>query len=331
MAQQPPHIAIPLTIDASVAPATGALTHLAGETMGTTWSARFYAGDADPLEIAEAIVTALDTVIAQMSLWQAASDICRFNSSAPGEWQRLPPDFAKVIAAGLEIAAQSDGAFDPALGACTDLWGFGPNGPPQHWPSPAAVTRSKANSGWRHLEWNAGDHMLRRRIALALDLNGIAKGYAVDLVMETVQSFGVTHALIEIGGELKGRGVKADGTPWWVDVDHSHDVAPLRIALHGLAIATSGCERHHKFDGLMVAHTIDPASGSGLDNTVLAISVIHPSCMHADGYATALMVMGVDRALAFATRHSLPALISERRRDGSVALRLSPALSAMLA
>ncbi len=234
------------------------------------------------------------------------------------------------MSASLELAAQTDGAFDPAIGACTDLWGFGPAGRPAEQPTLASVTNRLSTSGWRHIAWDPARQILCRHEDVKLDLNGIAKGYAVDAIMRALNSLGVAHALVEIGGELKGCGVKADGTPWWVDIDHNSSVSPLRIALHGLAVATSGCERHHRFGELTVAHTIDPETGQSVHNTMLAVSVLHESCMWADGYATALMVMGVDRALTFATRNHLAVLISERLDDGGIRLRFSPALRAML-
>jgi thiamine biosynthesis lipoprotein len=185
-------------------------------------------------------------------------------------------------------------------------------------------------SGWQQIERDHVGSRFSRTSSARLDLSGIAKGYAVDLVARALRDAGSAAALVEIGGELSGYGVKPDGTPWWVAVDGDAGAeAPIMAALHGLAIATSGCERCFTHAGKSYSHTIDPRTGWPIDNGMISATVLHESCMQADAYATALMVLGADAAIAFAETYGLAALV-RHRTSGSLVERVSTQLQAML-
>lgn len=290
--------------------------------MGTSWSANFV----DPPEgVVQGIETVLATIIAQMSHWDPASQLSRFNTAQVGGWHRIDPDFAHVMQAALDIATRSGGAFDPAMGAPVDLWGFGPPGPRDDLPSPGEIAIARAASRHDALDFDPLLLRLRRTRPARLDLSGIAKGYAVDAVAARLRALGCTDFLIEIGGELAGAGIQPDGQPWWVDVEIPPGVTlgPLRVALHGLAIATSGDYRRHAAHG---SHTIDPRTGRPLANNVASVTVLHASCMHADAWASALTVLGPEEGLALAASEGLAAHMVVRGGGE----RLSPALTAML-
>jgi thiamine biosynthesis lipoprotein len=335
LANSPARVAIPLTLSVSpIRQTRGEIHRLAGTTMGTTWSVRFVGTEAE--SVRTPVEAALHRVIAQMSPWEPASDLSRFNTSAASGWQTLPAEFTSVIGCALRIATETDGAYDPTMGALVDLWGFGPVPRPAHRPAQEAIERARLASGWRQLEFDPAGGRLRRLNSVRLDLNGIAKGFAVDLVASTLHAAGIAHALVEIGGELSGTGVKPDGTPWWVTIDRPaagrlSKAMPL-IALHQLAIATSGSERSFAIGGKRFSHTIDPRTGIPVDNGMLTATVLHPSCMEADAYATTLMVMGPEAGMAFARQHKLAALCLFRsdHGDSEIAERISPELEAML-
>lgn len=306
--------------------------------MGTTWSVKFVGSEASAQTMRRAIPAVLDRVIAQMSPWEPRSDLSRFNQLRCGEWQALPAEFRTVMQHAIRIAAETEGAYDPAMGALVDLWGFGPRDRSATPPSPSDTAYTLERCGWRQVELSADGHQLRRHTEVQIDLNGIAKGYAVDLVMSALREYGIHHALVEIGGELSGRGVKPDGTPWWVAIDRSAtDLAPqaapsLLVALHDLAIATSGCERSFEYQGQIYSHTIDPRTGRPISNGMVMATVLHPSCMQADAYATALMVMGPEASMRFATQQELAAVILYHadKDSSSIEERLTPTLQAML-
>lgn len=255
--------------------------------MGTTWRALYAARHAPPSEVRAAIEARLDELVAALSHWEPASALCRFNRTV-GEWVTLPRDLARVVDAGLHLARVSGGAFDPAIGALVDLWGFGPPGP-MPVPSEAAIEAGRAISGWQRLDWDREGRRLRQPGGLQLDLSGIAKGYAADELADLLGGFGIRHCLVEVGGELVGRGIRPDGEPWWVDLEPPPGprLPLLRIALHQMGVATSG-------DYVRGAHSIDPRTGRAPDNGVVSVSVVAVSAMAADALATAIAIAWPD-------------------------------------
>jgi len=304
--------------------------------MGTSWSVRFVAPEAraDAGRALEAAIRGLlDRIVAQMSQWEPDSDISRFNRSAPGSWHSLPPDFLQVLRAALDVAKRSGGAFDPAMGALAALWGFGPAGPVDAPPAPGRIDAARAPGGRGSIELDPLLLRARRIADVALDFSGIAKGHAVDAVAEHLRGAGIADFLVEIGGELRGAGIKPDGQPWWVDVEPvpGSGLPPLRVALHELAIATSGdYRRGFAHGGRRYGHTLDPRTGWPVANGVASVSVLHPRAMYADAWATALTVLGPEQGLALARREGLPARMVVRAADGRFAEHISPELEAML-
>nr|WP_282571925.1 FAD:protein FMN transferase [Roseomonas acroporae] len=319
--------------------------------MGTGWSVRLVSPPgARPASLQAGIQARLDRVVRQMSGWEADSDLSRFNRAPPGTRQRLPPEFAAVLRAGLDIAEATGGAFDPTMAPLVDLWGFGPRPAAGEEPPDAASVRAAlARVGWARLRLD-GDTLLQPGGA-ALDLSGIAKGYGVDSVAEFLAGEGIAAFLVEVGGELRGAGVKPDGNPWWVALEDPPAEArgempreipgeaageapapaagPFLVALHGLAVATSGNYRRFLVHGgQRLGHTLDPRTGWPVEaggGAPDAVTVLHASCMRADALATALAVLGHEAGLAHAARHGIAALF----RAG-ISARMSPAFRAML-
>jgi thiamine biosynthesis lipoprotein len=317
-------IALPAVIDAAALAGidrAAPVRELVGETMGTRWRVLFASRDVDAAALHRAIVARLADLVAQMSHWAANSRLCGFNRAPGGSWTMLPPDFTTVMHSALAIAAATDGAFDPAIGALVDLWGHGPPGPMPR-PDDAAIGQAQARSGWRRLAFDPATARLRQPGGVALDLSGIAKGHAVDAIVALLAEQGVAHMLVEVGGELAGRGARPDGEPWWVDLETPPGLklAPLRIALHGIAVATSGSY-------LRGDHNLDPRTGRPAGHGVVSASVIAGDAMTADGWASALTVLGPTRGIALADEHRLAARIVTA--DGRETL--STALIAMLA
>jgi thiamine biosynthesis lipoprotein len=271
-----------------------------------------------------AIEAVLARIIAQMSNWEAESDISRFNAAPVGQWMALPADMLTVLRAGLDMARLSGGAFDPAVGRMVEQWGFGPGG----------VTGISAQpnhaSPWTAIELD-GDRA-RRTADVSLDFSGIAKGFAVDAMAAALHGLGARHFLVEIGGELRGQGVKPDLQPWWVDVEAPPGLPlpVLRVALCGLSVATSGDYRRFREEGgARLSHSIDPATGAPIANQVASVTVLHESAMLADAWATAITILGPERGMTLATRHGISARLIQRREAGGQEY-MTPALAAML-
>lgn len=335
-----PRVLVPLALRGEP-PAWGQVVHaLQGRSMGTTWSVRFAGPGSLRLDAIEAVITAaLDDVIAQMSHWEPGSALSRFNAAPAGHVQALPAGFATVMDAALRVAAASDGAYDPAAGELVALWGFGPAGlRPRHdepgFTLPGDADIAAARRDWRGLAWDAATRRLTQPGGVRLDLSAIAKGHAVDRVADVLTDCGLPDHLVDIGGELRGAGLKPDGQPWWVDLEPPAPdcgLAPTRLALHGLAVATSGDYRKHftGTDGRRLPHTLDPRSGRPIAHGMASVSVVHDSAMWADAWSTALTVLGPEAGLALATEQGLAAQLVWRDGDGRFAEAWTPALQAL--
>ncbi|MGE0803032.1 MAG: FAD:protein FMN transferase [Lautropia sp.] len=336
-------------------PARPRLFRLDGETMGTVWRVALVASADRPIApLRAAIETELARVVAQMSSWEPDSDLCRFNRAPAGSRVALPAALFQVLLIAEQIAAASDGACDATAGELVDLWGFGPGSrfrdPTFRPPDEAQVAAARARTGWQRLALDAGDGTALQPGGVRLDLSGIAKGFAVDQVARRLARDGIGSCLVEIGGELRGSGVKPDGEPWWVALDspgdalhqvevpqsagpHAagpHVAEPPLVALYDIAIATSGDYlRRFEHDGRRYAHTIDPRTGWPVANDIAAVTVIDRDCVRADALATVLMVLGAEDGLAWAERQSLAARFV-LRHGCDFAERVSPAWTAML-
>lgn len=301
---------------------------LSGETMGTSWRASVIVPDGVRLRAVQAgVEAALDAVVAEMSQWEPGSDISRFNRAEAGAWRVLPPAFFAVLEHGVALAEASGGAYDPTHGRLTDLWGFGPQ-PAAAPPDDEAIGAGLDASGWQRLAIDRERRAVRQPGGLALDLSSIAKGYGVDMAAAALRAAGVGNFLIEVGGELFGKGVKADGTPWWVEIEQPPGAAlrPTMVALYGLAIATSGDYRRFNDFG---SHTIDPRTGRPVVNGLASVTVLSASAMEADALATALTVLGAEDGRAFAKARGVAAMFVEQ--DGEAFREtMTPAMGAML-
>ena len=293
---------------------------LNGPTMGTRWSVLFFARPGVALApIQTALQQAVDEVDAQMSLWKPDSDLMRLNRAPPGTWVDLPAPLAGVLALGLAVGRASDGAFDVGLGDAVQAWGFGPQA------ADAAAIRTALTRPRQpaHALLELSGLKACKHGALHLDLNGIAKGYGVDVVSRWLRRNGIDAALVEVGGELHGYGLKPDGQPWRVLVesapeeDAGADYPPRVLALDDLAVATSGDRWHHfERDGVSYSHTLDPRSHAPVSRAAAAVTVIARDAMHADAWATALTVMGAEQGLAFAKTQDLAARFITRTGNG---------------
>ncbi|WP_370682327.1 FAD:protein FMN transferase [Comamonas sp. GB3 AK4-5] len=292
---------------------------LAGGTMGTTWSLRLSNPDFLPLEPVQAeLQQVLDTVIAQMSNWEADSLISRYNAAPAGSVHALPAQFVQVLDAAMLWAQRSGGAMDPSMGGLVALWGFGPRAQPLQphsgaVPSQAQIDALHAQSGHQRLPWAAGGTQLLQPGGVELDFCGIAKGFAVDAVVELLQAHGWRGGLFEIGGELRCWGQRPDGSPWRVQLASGPEAvqSPSVVSVQEGAFATSGdCWHQFAHGGRQYSHTLDPRTGWPVAHGLASVTVYHAACMHADALATVLTVLGPDEGMAFARQHGIAAVFT---------------------
>jgi thiamine biosynthesis lipoprotein len=291
---------------------------LNGPTMGTRWSALFFAGpDVDKEAVRGALQDAVDEVDAQMSTWKPESDLMRLNAAPVGEWLAAPERLRRVLRLGLEIGRASGGAFDIGMGDAVMAWGFGPEA------AATAGIRAAMKNPRRPvhevLEFD-GAHV-RKAAPIALDLNGIAKGYGVDRLAETLRDHGIVDALVGIDGEMRAMGLRPDGEAWTIAVeapDPERRTPHSILALQEAAVATSGDYRHWvEVQGRRLSHTMDPRRGAPLIAAPASVTVVARTCAEADARATALMVLGPERGGALARRTGLDARFLLRDDDAS--------------
>ncbi len=288
---------------------------LSGPTMGTRWSALFYAPAMKDIEpIRTALAESVDVVDRQMSTWKPDSDLMRINSALVGTWVSVPPELMEVLVKGLEVGRLSGGAFDIGMGDAVTAWGFGP----QEADSQAirAALGQVLPPTHEGLELDADGMQVRKLTPLTLDLSGIAKGYAVDRMMMVLGGFGITSALVGLDGEMRACGARCDGHPWTVAVERPDygARAPLSIIeLNDSAVATSGDYRHWVEVGdKRLSHTMEPARRGPLTDAPASVTVLSQTCMEADAWATALMVCGQEKGAALAKIHGLTAIFIHR-------------------
>ena len=304
--------------------------------MGTRWSATVDVdATMDLAALRQDLAAAVEQVDAQMSPWKRDSDLMRLNRAPVDAWVDLPAEMMEVLACALDICRLSAGAFDPGVGALVDAWGFGavrdaPDAVAIHTARQAAPRTTHA---CLELDLHAG--RVRKRAPVQLDLCGIAKGYAVDRMAAVLLQHGVPHALVALDGELRAVGSQASGVPWAVALESPE--AGRRavrgvIELQDLAVATSGDYRRYLEVGdARLAHNMDARRAAPVNNAIASVTVLAGNCMHADAWATALLVAGPGEGLALAQRRGLEALFLLRRPEGLAEIglgRFGPSASA---
>ncbi|MDZ4101518.1 MAG: FAD:protein FMN transferase [Hydrogenophaga sp.] len=302
-------------------------TTLHGPTMGTRWSVSLDAETAlDLTALGQNLAIAVGQVDEQMSPWKPNSDLMRLNHAPVDTWVDLPTEIMDVLDCALDICRLSAGAFDPGVGALVDAWGFGAV---RDAPDAVAI-RSARQPAPRPthecLELDRPAGRARKRAPLQLDLCGIAKGYAVDRMTKVLQQHGVQNALVALDGELRAVGGQASGASWAVALEQPETG---RRAVHGvielqdLAVATSGDYRRYLAVGnARLAHSMDARRAAPVNNAVASVTVLASSCMHADAWATALLVSGPGEGLSMAQRMGLEVLFLLRRSEGLVEMGL---------
>ena len=304
--------------------------------MGTCWSARMMVPAGVRSNLHEQMQRELDGIVGEMSHWEPDSNLGRYNRAGAGSWHDLPPRFLGVMEYALQVAEDTGGAYDPFAGSLVNLWGFGPTRRHDeagfNAPAPGAVQAALARRALQRPQLDRAGARLLQPGGAQLDLSSIAKGYAVDRLAWCLEQHGVRHYLVEVGGELRGAGIKPDGQPWWVELESvpGLESAPTVAALHGLAVATSGDYRSFFSQGdNRASHTIDPRTGRPIANDVASCTVLHASCMAADALSTAITVLGSQAGLAFAEERALAARLL-LRQGGGLEERTTSAYRAML-
>jgi thiamine biosynthesis lipoprotein len=312
--------------------ATDALV-LHGRAQGTTYNIRYWTDAADapaPPAMQRSVDAVLADIDEQMSTWRADSELSRFNAAEPGAWFPVSRDLAAVVARAIELHEITGGASDVTVGPVLRVWGFGAgaeNASPRTIapPSDDALAAARRKVGAEHLHVRMQPPELRKDLAgLEVDVSSLAAGYTIDRLVDALAVAGVKNALVELGGEVRGVGVRRDGKPWRVGVEappQQRRAVALVVPLANLALATSGDFHHVRtIDDVVYTHILDPRTGRPVRYRGASVTVVAPTCFEADGVATALFVLGPEAGYAWCVKHGVAALFLEpaASADGSV-------------
>lgn len=292
-----------------------------GITMGSSYVVKVVPGDGQTLPpgLEQDIFRVLDGIDKAMTTWDDQSELNRLNATPVGTAMTLSPDLFAVLEISAGIHRRSGGLFDPTVGPLVDLWGFGPDFTGDKVPSHEAIAAVLPRIGYDGLHLDRENMTATRARDVRLDLSAIAQGYGAEKVAEHLRQQGLTDFLVDISGEMVLSGHNQEGKPWQVAVEVPSDgerQIQRIVSLSGKAIATSGNYRNYFVrDGVLYSHTIDPRTGMPIRHELASATVITGSAAEADGLATALMVMGPERAMAFAEEQELPVLLLVKYDD----------------
>lgn len=301
---------------------------LQGKTMGTTFSVKLFPTQAilNETNLYNEVDSELIRINQLMSTYIPDSELSRFNQSKGGEGFSFSPDNVEILNKSFQISAESNGAFDVTVGPIVNLWGFGPAAKVEKRPTDSDIQAAKQLVGADKVKLN-GSVAVKASDGVYVDFSSIAKGYGVDKVAELLERHGITNYLVEIGGEMRLSGTKPNGEGWKVAIEKpvtDRREVQLIFSPGDMGMATSGDYRNYfEQDGIRFSHTIDPKTAAPITHKLASVTVLHPSAASADGYATAINVLGPTAGVEFAEKHQLAAYFIVKTDEGFAEIQSS--------
>ncbi len=304
--------------------------------MGSTWSVRFSGPTRTDVDAVQAqLELELSALDLALSGYRDDSDVTRLNAAPVGQWVEVPDHLWNTLRFGMELWRDSGGAFDMTVKPLVTLWGFGVAQPRVDVPTDIQITaaRSRVDSG--QLELAPEGHRVRRLSDIAVDVDGVAPGYAAGVLSGWLTSHGFGNHLVEIGGEMRASGLRPDGGRWRVGIEAPEmprGQVERVVAVTDTAVTTAGDYRDYfEVAGTRYPHIIDPMTGRPVTHKIASVTVLAPGKLTADGYATAIMVLGEEKGMAFADAHNLSVLMILRANDGTFHERYNKSFAPYLA
>ena len=293
---------------------------ITGYAQGTTYQVTYYA--ADSLICKNQTDSILIKIDSSLSIYKPYSLISRFNDSE--KELQIDMHFQTVVKKALQIYRETGGAFDITVKPLVQAWGFGVK-PVLTIPDSGTIQALLSCVGSDKIRLKKG--LLKKdKPCMQIDVNGIAQGYSVDLLANFLENKGIETYLIELGGEIRVKGRKPQGTYMTIGIEsppEESDQLPVQktIQLPEGAVTTSGNYRkYHQSGNKKISHLIDPKTGYPIQNELISVTVLAKDAMTADGYDNALMGMGLNKAMSFIKRHkNIEAHFIYRKENGHVA------------
>jgi thiamine biosynthesis lipoprotein len=292
------HILIALILISACKSNDNKLIVIEGEAQGTTWHISYISEDG--LNHKKAIDSILKDIDLSLSTYVPASIISRINKNEPGIL--LDPYFTDVLNKSMEVSQRTGGLFDITVAPLVNAWGFG-------FSKKANIDSTKIDSILQYVDYKMlkldRNKLIKEKNGIQLDFNAIAQGYSVDVLALYLEKNGVKNYLVELGGELIAKG-KKNTESWKAGIEQPlQNISAERkleaiIELDNRALCTSGNYRKfYEENGKRYAHILDPRTGFPARQNILSASVLADDAMTADAYATAFMVMGLERSKQF--------------------------------
>lgn len=304
---------------------------VAGNTMGTTYHISWVAEkdgnkSNDPESLKEAVDLRLKQINAIMSTYDTSSELSLINQSSESNQNvEITAELADVLSVSRYVYEHSDGLFDVTVGPLVNAWGFGPTPDIHNELNDEAIADLLGKIGSQHWRISvAGEKSrLRKDQPLYIDLSAVAKGWAVDEIARLLEQRGISSFLAEIGGELKTKGVKPDGSQWKIAIERpvanplEAQQVQLILSPGDKGVATSGDYRnYYEVKGERYSHTINPFTGKPIKHELASVTVVHNDCAYADAWATALNVAGPKAGMALAEKNQLAVYMIVRNNNG---------------
>lgn len=302
------------------------IVHITGETMGTYYSVKINSKNIDKVKIKKLIEQKLKKINDIFSTYIPQSEISRINKLEAGVEFQVSEQMKNVLEVSEDLFKKSDGAFDPTVAPIVNRWGFGPV-KKQGRPTDSQISTIMQSIGMN--KYNLLNNKLVKQISeLEIDLSAIAKGHGVDTIIDLLKSHGYKNILVEIGGEVRALG-KKNQTTWAIGIEKPTALLgggiQKIVPLINKSIATSGSYRNYqKYGDEVFSHTIDPKSGYPVKHKLISVSVIASKCLIADGWATALMVLGPEKGLKYANKEGLLAYFLVKTDKGIHEIMTNP-------
>ncbi len=279
-------------------------TNVTGSAQGTTYSITYK--DSKKRFFKNSIDSLLAVFDKNLSTYRPDSEISKFNQPGVDSVYFNLPYFYPVLEVAEKINRDSKGAFDPTIFPLINAWGFGEE--QTDFPDTTIINQLKQTIGFDKIDFNT-QAVWKKTENIGLNFNAIAQGYAIDVVFSFLRANGIENMMIELGGEVRTLGVSDRNEPWSIGIDNpkpenNNGKRAAIVKLNNEAISTSGNYRNYlEHNGIVYGHTIDPRTGFPVQRDIISATVLASTCMLADGWSTAFMVLGLNDSKKILAQH----------------------------
>jgi thiamine biosynthesis lipoprotein len=311
------------------------LLHHQGETMGSYFAYTYLPptrnfDSAEQIVLNHSIQEVLKEFDYKLSTYRPDSPVSLFNRARTRRWLDVPRELIQLLELAAEIRAQGEGVLDLTIAPLAKVWGFGSAAKRSEPPGEIEISRARALVGQQKLRVDSKKNRIAKsQVAMEVDINAIASGYAADLIGEMLEVRGIRNYMVDIGGEIRARGEKKPGQGWVIGIETPADTyakgVEAKVELKNLSLATSGNYRNYfEKDGVRYSHILDPRTGYPISHRLASVTVLDTKAARADAWATTILVLGPERGMQVAQREGLGVMMLLARESGGFEVRMTP-------